>query len=596
MRLYPKTFIDELKARSNIVDVMSRYVRGISKRGKSHFACCPFHHEKTPSFVINEYEQYYHCFGCGRSGDVIKFIEEIENIEYFEAVALLAKYANLTLPELDEDSGKLAEQKKKKDKLYEALRLTAKFYHECLNVRGGAAIEYLHRRSISDTLTVRFGLGYSPDYDSLPLHLKRSGSFSDTELIESGAVTPSRDGRLIDAMSGRLVFPIINSYNDVTGFSGRLLEKKEGAAKYKNTGATLIFDKSKSLYGINLLKKEKQQNGINDVILVEGHVDLVSLNGADIKNSVATMGTALTKFQAALIKRYSEKVYIAYDGDKAGQAAALRGLDILADEGLDVKVIELPEGLDPDDTVKKLGREGFLELKNKALPLYEYKIYTLKKGYDMSSNSERGKFAVKAVDTLKPLGNDILTESYLGLVSDISGINYDTLKNELQKNKDTKPSAAHNNLAENTSGKTVKKRENAYLAAVRFILNALLFKKSYAEYSADIAPHLIDQTHIGIFAYISDCKECGIEPRAGAVYDEVDDSAELEAVMNVTTAFVNEADGKKYYEDSFKVIKKEKTSAELKKLREQFASETDVEKRNLITGRIKELLITKNKQ
>jgi DNA primase len=584
-----------LKTRSNIVDVISRYVQGVSKKGKSYFACCPFHHEKTPSFSINEYEQFYHCFGCGKSGDVIKFIEEIENVDYAEAVAVLAGYANMSLPDLSDDGGKLAEQKKKKDRLLKILKESAKFYHSCLIERGGAAREYLKKREIGDALAVRFGLGYSPDYNSLPAYLREKG-FNDAEIIESGACSRIPDRPPSDAMAFRLVFPIINIYNDVIGFSGRILENRDGAAKYKNTGATPVFDKSKSLYGINLLKKEKQKNGINDVILVEGHIDLVALSGAGIANAVAGMGTAFTKYQAALIKRHSEKVYIAYDGDKAGQNAALKGLDVLESEGLDVKVITLPDGMDPDDTVKKFGKEYFLELKNKALSLYEYKIHTLKKNYDFTSSTERGRFALKAAEILRPLGNDVLIEPYIGMISEISGINYDTLRREFLKNADINPAGTQNN---NGAAKpsAEKKRTDAgkdkYTTAVRFILNSALLKKACADDSLDLSPYLINPAHIAVNSYLEECKIRGIEPRVSGVFDAFDEPSEtldeLNEIINLTAEFPDLTAEKKYYNDAVNVLKKEKINSGIRRLNSEYYAETDGEKRKSITAEILKL-------
>jgi DNA primase len=593
LKLYPKTFIEELKTRSNIVDIISRYVQGVSKKGKSYFACCPFHHEKTPSFSINEYEQFYHCFGCGKSGDVIKFIEEIENVDYAEAVAILAGYANMSLPDLSDDGGRIAAQKKKKDRLLEILNAAARFYHSCLiGERGGAAREYLKKRRIDDALTIRFGLGYSPDYNALPIFLRGKG-FEDAEILESGVCSKVRERDLIDAMAGRLVFPIINVYNEVIGFSGRILENREGAAKYKNTGATLIFDKSRSLYGINLLKKERQKNGINDVVLVEGHIDLVALSGAGIANAVASMGTAFTKYQAALIKRHSDKVFIAYDGDKAGQNAALKGLDVLEGEGLDVKVITLPEGLDPDDTVRKFGKEYFLDLKNKALPLYEYKIHALKKNYDFTSSTERGRFALKAAEILRPLGNDVLIEPYIGIVSEISGINYDTLRREFLKNADINPTHTQNNKGEVRPAEKNNANEEKYSNAVRFILNSMLLKKDFIDADFDVEPYISDITYVTVNSYLKECKIRGIEPRISGLFDAADENLEnldeLNKIINLETVFKDAAAEKKYYGDAVNVLKKHKIMSEIERLKREYNEETDSERRKTITADILKL-------
>ncbi|MDR1939639.1 MAG: DNA primase [Clostridiales bacterium] len=641
MNLYPKEFIEELKSRLNIVEVISRYVTGMTKKGKSYFACCPFHHEKTPSFSVNEYEQFYYCFGCGKSGDLIRFIEEIDNVEYADAVAILAKYANMSLPQLVDDGGKQAALKQKKDKLYAIIRLTAQYYHERLKSRGGAALAYLKKRLINDNLITRFGIGYSPDFDGLVGFLKKAG-YDEDAMIESGAVSRTQNGSLMDAMALRVVFPIINSYDDVIGFSGRILENKEGAAKYKNTGATPIFDKSRNLYGVNLLKKERRQNGINDVILVEGHIDLVSLSGAGIKNAVAGMGTAFTKYQAALIKRYSDKVYIAYDGDKAGQSAALRGLDILAAEGLDVRVMSLPDGSDPDDIINKRGKEYFLELKEKALPLYEYKIIALSREFDLDSNDERGKFAKKAVGLLSGLDSAVLAEAYAGLISELSGISRGAIQREFDKTADINGGFKQNNnnpapardsakrrgkYAEQDGGGNFDgymnggyadaygdgdygdigiqdadargsvKKPTAAKKAARFILNSFLFKKPYADAACldEIGDCFDDASHAAVSKYIAECQRRGIEPRVSALYDEMESTPEVGEIVNFNGGFLNAADGKKYFDDSVAMLKREKINAGIEALKRDLDGRSDIKERALLTAEIGKLLKLKNK-
>ena len=578
MKIYPKEFIEKLKSHSDILEVVSRYVRGVEKRGHNYFACCPFHQEKTPSFCVNRRDQFYYCFGCGKGGDVIRFVQEAENTEYADAIEILARLANIEIPELD---GKEAEKqttlRKKREKLRDILRKTAFFYHDMLKEYGAAALDYLKKRQISDTLIVRFGLGFSPDFEGLPGYLRRAG-FLDVEAIESGAVQRDRNGRLIDAMAQRLIFPIIDSYGDVIGFSGRILEKREGIAKYKNTGNTLIFDKSKSLYGVNLLKKEKRQNGISDVVLVEGHMDLVSLSGADIKNAVASMGTALTKPQAKLIKRYADDVFIAYDGDKAGQNATLRGLAILEESGLNVRVISLPDGMDPDDVVKTKGKDFFDRLKAEALPLYEYKIRSLVKDYDMNSAAERGKFALAAVSSIKPLKNEVLMQAYIGLISELSGIKSPALQRELEQSGDNPAPVKQNNTAETAEPKddAVKPAEaHRQLAAIRFILNSALLKKSYANGAEAIAPYLSDVSHKAIVSYLSECKKNGTEPRVSSLYEELEDLSELNAVMGISGLSMTPDAEKKYYAECLESLLRRGTEEALK---EKYKTGSDEEK------------------
>lgn len=274
---------------------------------------------------MNESEQFYHCFGCGVSGDVVRFVQEIESTDFPGAVRILAARAKIPVPESDFDSEKAAALKRKRDTLVKILLDTARFYLS--NLYGGRAeahLEYISRRKLAPTTVKKFGLGASLDFYSLPEYLTGKG-YSRADLLDSGVLTEAKNGRLIDSQGGRLIFPIINAFDEVVAFGGRLLEKSD-FAKYKNTKETLVFNKSKTLYNINLLKKLKRTKPISEVIVVEGYMDTISLYQAGFENVVASMGTSLTKDQARLVKRYSENVLISYDGDFAGQKADLRGL------------------------------------------------------------------------------------------------------------------------------------------------------------------------------------------------------------------------------------------------------------------------------
>ena len=317
-------FIEKLKSRCDIVDVASRYLK-LEKRGNNFWACCPFHHEKTPSFTINGREQFYYCFGCKKSGDVINFIMEIESLDFSDAVKLLAERAGIPLPEIKIDDEKVKEQKRYKERLLSLLKDAAKFY--AANLKKDQAekhIEYILKRGIKTEFVAKFGIGASLDYSSLPAHLKSLG-YSDKEMTDSGAVGV-KDGRLYDSLGGRLIIPVIDQFGNVVAFCGRIIEKKENVGKYVNTRETAVFSKGKTLFNLNNLKKLKNDSGLDSIIIVEGHMDVVSLVQGGFDNVVASMGTSLTKDQARIIKRYASKVFISYDGDFAGQKAAIRGL------------------------------------------------------------------------------------------------------------------------------------------------------------------------------------------------------------------------------------------------------------------------------
>ena len=393
-----KEFLTTLKEKLNIIEVAGNYI-SLERRGGSWWACCPFHHEKTPSFAINETDQYYHCFGCGESGDVIKFVQNMENIEFMDAVKLLADRANLQVPQVGADSKQTVELKRKKDAILNILNDCAHFYLNNLNSgNADAHIEYILKRKIPSNIVRKFGLGASLNFYDLPKYLLSKG-YARQDMIDSGAINEA-DGRLLDAQGGRLIYPIINAMDEVIAFGGRVL-KKTDFGKYKNTKETLVFNKSKTLYNINLLKKLKKEQTINEVIIVEGYMDTISLYQAGFKNVVASMGTSLTQDQARLIKRYTENVLISYDGDAAGQKANMRGLDILKSNGLNVKVVPLSDGLDPDDMIKQRGADAYRNCLDRAMPLIDYKLSSVQKGFDVSKTDDKRKFVQEAIKIIK---------------------------------------------------------------------------------------------------------------------------------------------------------------------------------------------------
>lgn len=421
-------FMQELKQKNNIVEVIGSYI-ALDRKGGNYWACCPFHHEKTPSFAVNESEQFYHCFGCGVSGDVVRFVQEIESTDFPGAVRILAARAKIPVPESDFDSEKAAALKRKRDTLVKILLDTARFYLS--NLYGGRAeahLEYISRRKLAPTTVKKFGLGASLDFYSLPEYLTGKG-YSRADLLDSGVLTEAKNGRLIDSQGGRLIFPIINAFDEVVAFGGRLLEKSD-FAKYKNTKETLVFNKSKTLYNINLLKKLKRTKPISEVIVVEGYMDTISLYQAGFENVVASMGTSLTKDQARLVKRYSENVLISYDGDFAGQKADLRGLEILKDENLNVRVVPLPDGLDPDDVAKQ-GAAAYQACLDAAMPLIDYKLHALEGKYDLKKSEDKRNFLAEALKVVRTAESESEKEDLLKKLRDKTEISYQSLERDL---------------------------------------------------------------------------------------------------------------------------------------------------------------------
>jgi len=388
---FPSAWLDELLHKNDIVSVVSEYVE-LKPKGRKLWACCPLHGEKTPSFSVSPDKQLFYCFGCHAGGTVIQFVMDIERMTFYEAVQSLANRANMELPNEINDR-EMQRQRAYKKRLIEANTEAARYYSQCfLNPAiGKEAQAYAARRGLNADIVTRFGIGYAPDtWDSLLKLLKGKG-YSEKELVDAGLLVHNADrGTVYDAFRGRLIFPILGVDGKVLGFGARVMGDEK--PKYINTGDTPVYNKRNNLYGLYLHKNEK----LDDLIMVEGYMDVIGLYKAGVKNAVASLGTALTQQQARLLKRYVEKVYISYDGDAAGQNATVRGLDILKAEGLEVRVITIPDDLDPDEYVQIYGKEGFDRLKENALSLNAFKLEAMAKGYDLNDENGRERYAKAA--------------------------------------------------------------------------------------------------------------------------------------------------------------------------------------------------------
>lgn len=466
-----KDWYDELMAKCDIVSIMSDYVT-LKKKGSTHWACCPFHHEKTPSFSVSEQKQLYYCFGCQESGNVITFIKKMEGVEFGDAVKILAKKVGVEIPANNFTKKDNAQIIKQKERLYTLMRESAKFYNANLNSKAGEkAKQYLHSRGFTDNIIMRFGIGYSTNGHDIINHLAKKG-FTKDEMKNAGMVAVSEKGPY-DAFYGRVMFPIISNMGEVVAFGGRTLEEKPTFAKYKNSSQTLIFDKSKIIYGINLLKKKKQKEKIDYVILCEGYIDVIALHSAGFDTAVASMGTALTYNQAKQIKNFVDKVYISYDGDTAGQKAALKGLDILASAGLNVRVISLPQGQDPDDVIKTKGANYYKKLLEQAVTLPAFKIEALRKQHDMSDMDSKAKFAVESVKVVKALENPVEQEQYLEIIHKITNYSIDSLLRQSQVTKVAKEVVKEDGV--------VKDKAKEF-SAEDFVVSSVVNKRDYVDF------------------------------------------------------------------------------------------------------------------
>lgn len=390
--------VEEIKSRCNIVDVIGQVVT-LKKAGSNYKGVCPFHNEKTPSFVVSESKQIFTCFGCGATGDVFEFVKRYYNLDFNEALEKLAREYGVTL---EHRGGRNTE---KKDRLYEINRLAARFFFKSIASAKSPGYRYMTDRGITYETIKKFGIGYADDkWDSLYRYMTEQGIDADT-LVEIGLLSKSK-GKYYDKFRDRVIFPIINTRGKVIGFGGRIIG--EGMPKYLNSPESPIFLKKNNLYGLNLTRQEISKEDC--AILVEGYMDVVSLYQSGIKNVSASLGTALTENQAKMLKRYTRNVVLSYDSDNAGQAAALRGIDILHAEGCRARVLHVTDGKDPDEFVKKKGRQAFLELVDSSLAYADYKIEVLKSRHNLNETDGRIEFvkeAVAALQDLRPAERDI---------------------------------------------------------------------------------------------------------------------------------------------------------------------------------------------
>jgi len=423
-------FKQELKSRTDIVDVISSYVH-LKRTGRNMQGLCPFHNEDTPSFSVSPEKNMFHCFGCKASGDVITFIMRIENIEYLEAIRLLAQRAGLEIPESsarDEGISKL------KNRIYEANREAARFYNQQLYTQQGAkALKYLYSRGLTDTAIRHFGLGYSPPSRfELLNHLKSKG-FKEDELVKANLANKSKNGNgYYDSFSDRVMFPIIDLRGNVIAFGGRVMAA-DIQPKYLNTSDTPVFSKKNNIYALNFAKKKIRNDRI---ILVEGYMDVIAMHNAGFEETVATLGTALTKEQAKIISRYCKEIVICYDSDNAGQQATERAIDIFRSVGLNIKILTVPNGKDPDEFMKTYGDEGhsrFSYLLSKCGNDIEYRINKLRSRYDTDDTEQKVQFLTECAKLFASIENTIERDAYIQRLSDECLIERNAVYEQVQK-------------------------------------------------------------------------------------------------------------------------------------------------------------------
>ena len=423
---FPASFIDELVLRNPIEDVVGQYVN-LKRSGANMFGLCPFHGEKTASFSVAPDKGIYYCFGCHKGGGVINFQMEMEGLSYPDAVRALAKRVGLTVPEDEQYQSRYQQQ----ERLWALHKEAARFFHSQLYAPIGAeALNYALGRGMSKSILTTFGVGYASDsWDSLVKAMKAKG-YTEQELKDSGLVTVSqKNGNLFDRFRDRLMFPIIDVRGNVIAFGGRIIKNDSDAAKYLNSPETVIFNKRKNLFGLNLAKKSKQ----GFLILVEGNIDVVALHQYGFDNAIASLGTSLTEEQAALLTRYTEQVVLIYDGDKAGQNATQRAIPILEKAGLQVKVLQIRDAKDPDEFLKKFGADRFKLLLEGSSNRVEYQLNAILQKYDIRVDDQKVKFLHESADLIATLGSAVQREVYGGRVAEAAKISAEAMQLEIKQ-------------------------------------------------------------------------------------------------------------------------------------------------------------------
>ena len=468
---YSDDIIEEVRQKNDIVDVVSQYVR-LTRRGSTYFGLCPFHNEKTPSFSVTPGKQMYYCFGCGAGGNVYNFIMEYENYTFGEALKHLADRAGVELPKI-EYSREVREKAEQRAELLEINKQAAQYYYYQLRTEGGKiGYQYLSGRGLSEETMRKFGLGYSDKFGGGLYTFLKSKGYSDERLRESGLFNVDERHGMYDKFWNRVIFPIMDVNNRVIGFGGRVMG--DGKPKYLNSPETKIFDKSRNLYGLNIARTTRKKY----LILCEGYMDVISMHQAGFTNAVASLGTALTSGHASLLKRYTQEVLLLYDSDEAGIRAALRGIPILRDAGVNSRVVNLKPYKDPDEFIKNMGAEAFEERLGQASDSFMFRVSIAESEFSMDEPQGQNRFFERCAELLLELKDELERNLYIEAIVKKYRGQYGVSVEDLRKRVNTlalKGTPAENRAQPKTSGgQNKKKKESASDQAQKLMLTWLV--------------------------------------------------------------------------------------------------------------------------
>ena len=585
-------WLEKLKSRCDIVSVLSKYIR-LEKKGKTYWSCCPFHHEKTPSFAVNDVEQYYHCFGCKESGDVIKFVQMYESVDFLDAVQILADSVQMEMPTFSNNE-EIYALKQKKNTVKEILDLTVERYTANLqDSKAKLAVDYINKRKISSDSVKKFEIGYSKSWNDLPDFLKSKG-YSYEQMKEAGVVEIREDGKgAYDVMGERLTFPIFNTSEQVIGFSARILVPSD-YAKYKNTSQTIMFNKSKAIFGINHIKKLKQQGGLKRIVIVEGQIDVIAMHQAGFTETVATLGTALTKEHARELKRFCDKIILCFDGDSAGITATNRTIELLKEFDFDVTISSLPEKKDPDEFINTYGKEAMIKLLDESKPVIDFKLESSAKAFDMQKPDQRSKFIKIALDIIGQLQTFSQKQVYLQTIKNLSGVPVDVLMRDI--NVETKSEKIKH--AEQQIKQTFQDGESASSKAVKFILACFIEKMPWAKIEYINEDYFINPNFKKLFNFISEKTKNGQSFKKSDFYNvlDIESDENLKEVMYYNFDEIGN-NAKQYFMDSLWNYAEQNLKQKQIQLMENFKKSTsEIERKEILLELSKIIKQLKNKR
>lgn len=470
--------VEEIKERLNIVDIVQEYVK-LKNAGANHKGLCPFHNESTPSFTVSEGKQFFHCFGCGKGGDIFTFIQDIESVEFAEALRILAKKAGVKL------TTRNPREENERTRLIDCIAEAVDFFQQQLKIAkpDSVAVQYIQKRAISAETVEQFQLGYAPDtWDALLKHLKAK-QYTEKEIEQAGLIIRSpKTGGYYDRFRNRLMFPIHNVHGNVAGFTARTLSEDEKEAKYINSPQTPLYNKSAILYGLYFAKKHIQN--IDAVVLVEGNMDVVSAHQAKFRNVVASSGTALTEEQVRFLKRYTANVLLAFDADEAGIRAAWKGMQVAIQQGMNIKVLRLPEGKDPDDIIRA-NPQQFRELAHEAKPFMEYAIATIVQPLDLTQALDKKNASAALLPMLAMIPDAIEQTHYIQQLAKLLSVPEEILKQQLPAAKNS-TAAKHTVKSETYTVPVLSKQSREYALYERGLALCILYPEGVSQLFPDI--------------------------------------------------------------------------------------------------------------